>query len=96
MHTLREWRTHARERGYTRIAELADYLQADELTHVRLVNRWLPALAAGDKARLDDLTAWSYDAVARIQNFYSDDPYSVTDKGGVRFSFLRSGREEDE
>lgn len=96
MHTLREWRTHARERGYTRIAELADYLQADELTHVRLVNRWLPVLAGDDKTRLDDIVDWSYDAVGRIQNFYSDDPYSVTDKGSVRFSFLRSGREEDE
>ncbi len=95
MHTLREWRTQAKRRGYTRIAELADYLQADELMHVRLVNRWLPALLGDDKAKLDDLTAWSYDAVARIQGFYSDDPYSVTDKGSVRFSFLRTGHEEE-
>ena len=41
MNTLRQWRTEAEKRGYTRIAELADYLQADERTHVRLATDWI-------------------------------------------------------
>ena len=41
MQTLRIWREQAEQRGFSRIAELADYLQADELTHVKLATTWI-------------------------------------------------------
>ena len=44
MHTLAQWRKEAEKRGFTRIAELADYLQADERTHVRLATDWIQKL----------------------------------------------------
>jgi hypothetical protein len=90
MSTLRQWREKAEERGYDRIVELADYLQADEMNHVKLVNRWARELAGDDINHLSKVVEWGKDAVDRIQRFYNDDPYSVTDKGSIRFSFLRS------
>lgn len=96
MQTLREWRNHAAERGYTRIAELADYLQADELTHVKLATRWIRHLTDDKPAHLADLLEWSREAVLRIQRFYSDNPYSVPAKGEIRFSFQRTGKDETE
>jgi hypothetical protein len=93
MNTLRNWRNHAEERGYTRIAELADYLQADELTHVKLATHWIRKLTENKPGYLDDLVQWGQESVLRIQRFYSDDPYSVSSKGSIRFSFLRSGGE---
>jgi hypothetical protein len=91
MSTLRQWREKAEERGFDRITELSDYLQADEMNHVKLVNRWAPELTAGNLAHLSEVVDWSKDAIQRIQGFYSDDPYSVTAKDDIRFSFLRSG-----
>ena len=44
MQTLRKWRTEAEKRGFTRIAELSDYLQADERTHVKLGTDWIREL----------------------------------------------------
>ncbi len=95
MHTLREWRAHAAERGYTRIAELVDYLQADELTHVKLATRWIRKLTEADPQHLDEILRWSQEAVHRIQSFYADDPYSVTRKEDARFSFMK-GMDLDE
>lgn len=89
MHTLREWRTHAAARGYTRIAELVDYLQADELTHVKLATRWVRKLTETDPQHLEEILRWSREAVHRIQSFYSADPYSVTRKEDARFSFMK-------
>jgi hypothetical protein len=89
MHTLRQWRLHAAERGYTRLAELVDYLQADELTHVRLATQWIRALTENAPGHLEEIVRWSQEAVQRIQSFYSDDPYSVTRKEDARFSFLK-------
>ncbi|MDW8101165.1 MAG: DUF455 family protein, partial [Anaerolineae bacterium] len=93
MHTLRMWRDKAAERGFTRIAELADYLQADEMTHVRLVNRWARELTQGDPQRLAELVEWGREAVDRIQRFYASDPYSIPDKSKARFSFIRLDEE---
>jgi hypothetical protein len=90
MHTLRNWRNHAEERGYTRIAELADYLQADELTHVKLATHWIRKLTEEHPDYLNELIEWGRESVQHIQSFYADDPYSVTDKGAIRFSFMRS------
>jgi hypothetical protein len=95
MHTLREWRTNAAARGYTRIAELVDYLQADELTHVKLATRWIRKLTENDPQHLEEILRWSQEAVHRIQSFYSDDPYSVTRKEDARFSFMK-GMDLDE
>jgi uncharacterized ferritin-like protein (DUF455 family) len=95
MHTLREWRTNAAARGYTRIAELVDYLQADELTHVKLATRWIRKLTENNPQHLEEILRWSQEAVHRIQSFYSDDPYSVTRKDDARFSFMK-GMDLDE
>ncbi|MCZ7679286.1 MAG: DUF455 family protein [Sandaracinaceae bacterium] len=78
MSTLRQWRNKAEERGYDRIRELADYLQADEMTHVKLVNRWLRELTEGEPERREEIVDWGREAIDRIQRFYADDPYSVT------------------
>lgn len=87
MHTLRTWREQAERHGLTRIAELCDYLQADELTHVRLATNWIRALTADDGPRRDALVAWGNRAVARIEGFYSDNPdQPVRD---VHFTFLK-------
>lgn len=95
MSTLRQWRKHAEERGYDRIRELADYLQADEMTHVKLVNRWLRELTEADPERREKIVEWGREAIDRIQRFYADDPYSVTDKSKIRFSFLRPDEQEE-
>ncbi len=93
MHTLREWRTEAERRGFTRIAELSDYLQADERTHVRLATDWLRKLTEEDLDHRQDLVTWGREAVARIQGFYAqrgDEHYSqVTDPGEVTFTFIK-------
>ena len=69
MHTLREWREKAEERGFTRIAELSDYLQADERTHVRLATDWIRSLTEEEPAKRDDLVRWGREAIGRIQDF---------------------------
>src|SRR4028118_577078 len=72
MHTLRQWRTEAEKRGFTRIAELCDYLQADELTHVKLATKWIRRFTENDPAHRDELVRWGRLAVGRIQGFWSD------------------------
>lgn len=93
MHTLREWRAEAEKRGYTRIAELADYLQADERTHVRLATDWIGELTKDDPRYRQELIEWGYQAVERIQNFYAteaEDRYtSVSRRDKVRFTFVK-------
>ncbi len=59
MNTLRQWRTQAEKRGYTRIAELSDYLQADELTHVKLATNWIRKLTEKRPEYRDELLDWS-------------------------------------
>ena len=49
MRTLRQWRREAEVAGMSRIAELCDYLQADERMHVRLATDWIRRLADGDR-----------------------------------------------
>jgi hypothetical protein len=88
MHTLREWRQEAEKRGHTRIAELSDYLQADELTHVKLATNWIRKLAPAE--RRDELVEWGTDAVHRIESFYSDE---VTEH--PRFTFTKEGASSD-
>lgn len=87
MHMLREWRDNASQRGFTRIAELCDYLQADELTHVKLATRWIRELTENDPERRAELVRWGNAAVARIEGFYNDNPEQpVRD---VHFTFLK-------
>ena len=79
-----------------RLAELCDYLQADELTHVRLATRWIRRMTDDRPAYRDELVAWSKQAVDRLQSF-GNDAYNSTDFPEPRFSFLRgSEAEEDE
>ncbi len=87
MHMLRMWRVNAEKRGYTRIAELCDYLQADELTHVKLATRWIRTLTEADLAQRDELVRWGRRAVARIEGFYSDNP--ELPERDVHFTFLK-------
>ena len=89
MQTLREWRTEAEKRGYGRIAELADYLQADELTHVKLATEWVRRLTADDDERREELMRWGREAVARIEGFYAEDGYAGP--GEVVFTFAKPG-----
>jgi hypothetical protein len=83
MKTLQQWRREAQEQGLDRIADLCDYLQADERMHVRLATEWIRRLA--DHAEQDELATWGRDAVARIEGFYAGDDYEGAD--GVKFTF---------
>ncbi len=94
MHTLRMWRTKAEERGYTRIAELCDYLQADELMHVKLATKWIRQLTEDDCAHRDELVRWGSQVVARMEAFWSGKTHDTSQAPEVRFSFLRSTGEE--
>jgi uncharacterized ferritin-like protein (DUF455 family) len=85
MQMLRLWREHAEERGYTRIAELADYLQADELTHVKLATNWIREFVQDDPEHSAELVRWGTDAVHRIERFHNAD----ADVPDVHFTFLR-------
>src|SRR5918994_979382 len=95
MQTLREWREHAEERGYTRIAELCDYLQADELTHVRLATDWIRKMTDHRPEYRNELVVWSRKAVDVVQGFYNS-AYSASDSPEPRFSFIRGGDNQDE
>lgn len=86
MQTLRIWREQASGRGYDRIAELADYLQADELTHVKLATRWIRHFVENDPAERDELIRWGQDAVERIEGFHNPG----AEVGSVHFTFLRN------
>jgi hypothetical protein len=91
MQTLRQWREHAEERGYSRIAELCDYLQADELNHVKLATEWIRRLTADDEERRRELVRWGVEAVGRIEGFYAGDDYAPPGEDEVRFTFLKEG-----
>jgi len=95
MQTLREWRENAEARGYTRIAELCDYLQADELTHVRLATRWIREFTDDRPDYRDELVAWSRAAIDRLRSFYNS-AYTTPDTSEPKFSFLRGGETEEE
>jgi hypothetical protein len=95
MHTLREWRVNAEQRGYTRLAELCDYLQADELNHVKLATRWIRRLTEADPQKRDELVTWSKAAVNVVQGFY-DTAYgkaTPVEPAEPHFSFLRGDEE---
>jgi hypothetical protein len=91
MHTLRQWREEAEKRGYTRIAELADYLQADERTHVKLGTDWIRQLTEEDPRRREELAAWGKTVVAEMEAFWASGnghnrrPF---DPDKVKFTFL--------
>jgi hypothetical protein len=95
MNTLRQWRTEAEKRGYTRIAELADYLQADERTHVRLATDWIQTLTKDDPAHRDELVSWGRQAITRIQSFHASRYKEMPDPSEARFTFVKpDGRVE--
>jgi hypothetical protein len=88
MQTLREWRQEATKRGFTRIAELADYLQADERTHVMLGTDWIRELTKDDPDHVDEIVTWGQQAIGRMNGFW-DDGKPREDPSGVQFTFLR-------
>ena len=85
MNTLKQWRLQAIERGYTRIAELCDYLQADELMHVKIGTKWVRRLTDGDATKREDLAG----AVSQIEGFYADEDDAVPQE--VHFTFKGGG-----
>jgi hypothetical protein len=87
MRTLRQWRREAEQQGLERIADLCDYLQADERMHVRLATDWIRKLAG--PAEQEELVRWGREAVARIEGFYAGDDYEGAD--GVKFTFQKDG-----
>ncbi len=90
MHTLREWRTEAEKRGYARIAELADYLQADERTHVLLGTDWIGELTRDDPKHRQELVRWGTEVVENMNAFLSGKPIEEIDpaeRPEVRFTF---------
>lgn len=91
MTTLRTWRVNAESRGMTRIAELCDYLQADELSHVRLAKDWVRELTRDDPARMEDLLQWSRQAVRRLLMIHKPD--AEPDLSSVHFVFQRGDDE---
>ena len=93
MHTLRTWREKAAERGFTRLAELCDYLQADELTHVKLATNWIRRLTEDDRAHRDELVRWGHDVIVGMQRFWADNPDAEPDESQIYFSFLRANNE---
>ncbi len=93
MHTLREWRIHAEERGYTRLAELCDYLQADELNHVKLATRWIRDLTEDDPDKRADLVEWGKAAVRKIEGFYGNAYGAAGEQAEPHFAFLRGNAE---
>ena len=93
MHTLRTWREKAAERGFTRLAELCDYLQADELTHVKLATNWIRRLTEDDRAHRDELVRWGHDVIVGMQRFWADNPEAEPDESQIYFSFLRANNE---
>jgi hypothetical protein len=90
MQTLRQWRTEAQKRGYTRIAELADYLQADERTHVKLGTDWIRELTKRNPARREELAAWGRAVVEQMEAFWASGNGNRRwfDPNDVRFTFL--------
>ena len=95
MQTLREWRQEASKRGYTRIAELADYLQADERTHVMLGTDWIRELTKDDPAHRDELVSWGQRAIDRMNDFWSTDGKPRPDPSDVQFTFLKAPRAKE-
>lgn len=84
MNTLKQWRLKATERGFSRLAELCDYLQADELMHVKTGTRWVRRLTDSDLDLREGLATWGRKAVARIEGFYADNGHVEQE---VRFTF---------
>lgn len=87
MNTLKQWRHTAGERGLTRIAELCDYLQADELMHVKHATRWVRQLTEEDEAHRRELVGWGRKAVGRIESLYADEADAEAEPQ-VRFTFV--------
>jgi hypothetical protein len=91
MRTLQRWRREAQEQGLERIADLCDYLQADERMHVRLATEWIRRLA--DEEQQAELVRWGREAVARIEGFYAGDDYEGADD--VKFTFMKDGSRDE-
>ena len=93
MNTLRQWKIQAEMRGYQRIAELSDYLQADELTHVKLGTTWIRKLTEDRPDYREDLLDWSRSAVEQIESFYNSAWGEPAQREEPRFTFVRRGSE---
>jgi len=95
MHTLREWRSEANKRGFNRIAELADYLQADERTHVMLGTDWIRELTKNDPAHRDELVSWGRKAIDKMNAFWSNGEETRKEPSDVQFTFLRASKNKE-
>jgi hypothetical protein len=70
-------------------AELCDYLQADELMHVKIGTKWVRRLTEDDATKRDDLAGWGRGAVGQIEGFYADEDQDVPQE--VHFTFKGGG-----
>ena len=93
MNTLRQWRIQAEKRGYQRIAELSDYLQADELMHVKLGTNWIRKLTEKRPEDRDALLDWSRAAVDRVQGFYDSAWGKAEPAEEPHFTFVKGSGE---
>jgi len=93
MNTLRQWRIQAEKRGYQRIAELSDYLQADELMHVKLGTNWIRKLTEKRPEDRDALLDWSREAVDRVQGFYDSAWGKAEPAEEPHFTFVKGSGE---
>jgi hypothetical protein len=93
MNTLRQWRIQAEKRGFLRIAELSDYLQADELTHVKLATNWIRKLTEDRAAYRDELLEWSRQAVDTVSGFYDKAWGQSGPKEEPHFTFVKGSSE---
>jgi hypothetical protein len=78
---------------------LCDYLQADELMHVKTGTKWVRRLTDSEPERREDLAGWGRTAVARIERFYAEGAETEREAGSagpeeqhdVRFTFRGGG-----
>jgi hypothetical protein len=90
MQTLREWREIAEKHGHKRIAELCDYLHADERAHVKLGTDWIREMTTATPEKRAELASWGREAIARMERFWSDGSRKVAGPNNVQFTFLRA------
>jgi len=69
---LHEWMKLAAENGDHKLAELFDYILADEIVHVDLATRWIRKLCEDDPERLLHLKEWATETARQIMVFQAN------------------------
>ena len=69
---LHEWMRLATENGDHKLAELFDYILADEIVHVDIGTKWIRELTKDDPARLQRLKEWATQTAREIMTFQAN------------------------